>query len=360
MPVPDQRDPAVTSAALTAWLRERLPGVEDLVVSGLTKPSLSGYSNETLLFDVQWSRAGVLERRSLVARVGPTAYRLFPDARFEDQHRLMRILDRETDLPLPPVRWYEPDGALLGAPFLVMDRVNGLVPPDTPTYHQEGWVVEASPAERARLWWGALEVLARVHLLDPEVLGLGFLDRPDWGRTGIDQQLGYYEHFLRWGHPGRQPAAEAALAWLRRHQPDEALPPRLLWGDARLGNIVFHDGEPRAVLDWEMATLGQPEVDLAWFLYLDRHHWEGVGAARLAGFPDRRETVAAHERRLGRPLRNLDYYEVFAALRFAVIMARLGQMFIDFELLPQDSTFPVDNTASRLLARILDDVTQPC
>jgi aminoglycoside phosphotransferase (APT) family kinase protein len=355
MPVPEQRSPGLTASTLRGWLRRRLVDADDLTVTGLRTPSGgSGFSSETLLFEAEWTERGALRRQPLVARVAPTRYRLFPDPRFEDQCRVMQILDRETDVPLPALRWYEPDPDLLGAPFVVMDQVAGLVPGDTPTYHQDGWVSEAEPAERARMWWSSVDVLARIHRLDVDALGLGFVDRPEFGRTGLDQQLGYYERFLAWTGAGDLPVASTALAWLRANQPVEAGPPCLLWGDARLGNMIFRDFEPQAVLDWEMVTLGQPEVDLAWFLYFDRHHSEGSATTRLPGFPGPEETVARYEELLGRPMRDLAYYEIFAALRFAVIMARLGRLFVDFGLLPADSDFSATNTAMRLLGIILD------
>jgi aminoglycoside phosphotransferase (APT) family kinase protein len=354
MPVPDLRDPGLTCSLLQGWLRDRLPRARDLIVSGLRTPSGSGFSGETLLFDAEWTERGVRRQESLVARVAPTAYRLFPEPRFEDQCRVMRILSRETDLPLPAVRWFEAGTDPLGAPFVVMDQVAGQVPGDMPTYHQEGWVVEASPADRARMWWGALDVLARIHRLDVDALGVRFVDRPELGRTGLDQHLGYYERFLAWAGAGELPDARAALDWLRANQPDETEPPCLLWGDARIGNVIFRDFEPRAVLDWEMVTLGQPEMDLAWFLYFDRQTSEGYATARLAGFPSREETVARYERLLGRPMRDLAYHEVFAALRLAVIMARMGVLFEEFGLLPPGSDFATTNTAARLLRVVLD------
>jgi aminoglycoside phosphotransferase (APT) family kinase protein len=354
MPVPDQRDPGLTCSLLQGWLRDRLPPAEGLIVTGLRTPSGSGFSGETLLFDAEWTERGVRRRQPLVARVAPTAYRLFPEPRFEDQCRVMRILGGQTDVPMPAVRWFEPGQDPLGAPFVIVDQVPGLVPCDVPTYHQEGWVADASPAERARMWWGALEVLARIHRLDVDGLGLRFVDRPEHGRTGLDQQLGYYERFLAWAGAGELPDAREALAWLRARQPDEAGPPCLLWGDARIGNVIFRDFEPRAVLDWEMVTLGQPEVDLAWFLYFDRHHSEGYATPRLAGLPSADETVARYERLLGRPMRDLAYYEVFAAMRFAVIMARLGVLFMEFGMLPPGSDYPTTNTAAMLLRVILE------
>jgi aminoglycoside phosphotransferase (APT) family kinase protein len=355
MPVPDQRDPGLTCSLLQGWLRDQLPLAGNLIVSGLRMPSAAtGFSNETLLFDAEWEEEGGRRRLPLVARVAPTSYRLFPDTRFEAESRIMRILDAETGVPLPAVRWVEAGADPLGAPFVVMDRVSGLVPGDSPTYHQDGWLVEASPEDRARLWWGALEVLAGIHRLDVDALGLGFLDRPEYGRSGLDQQLGYYERFVEWAGAGDLPDARRALAWLRANQPVETGPPGLLWGDARIGNVVFDDFEPRAVLDWEMVALGQPEVDLAWFLYFDRHHSEGCETPRLAGFPGPEETIARYERLLGRPMRDLAYYEVFAALRFAVIMARLGVLFIQVGWMPPDSDFSTTNTAAKLLRVILE------
>ena len=354
MPVPNQRDAQLTCLLLAGWLAEHMPHAEGLTVSGLHTPSASGFSSETLLFDAEWTEDSVRRRQEFVVRVAPTAYQLFPEPRFEDYCRVMSILGRHSALPIPPVRWYEPDPGLLGAPFVVTNHVTGRVPADNPTYHVDGWVTEASPAERARMWWRSIDVLVEIHRLDVGRLGLAFVDRPEYGSPGIDQQLGYFERFLSWiGRPA--PAVcQTALDWLRRNQPAEHGPPSLLWGDARLGNVIFSDFEPRAVLDWEMVTLGQPEVDLAWFLYIDRHHSEASGAARLAGFPSQEQTIARYERLLGRQMRHMTYYEVFAALRFAVIMARLGQLFIEFGWLPPDSDYPADNSAARLLCTVLE------
>jgi aminoglycoside phosphotransferase (APT) family kinase protein len=355
MPVPDQRDPALTCALLEGWLRERLPRAAGMAITGLRTPGASGFSSETLLFDAAWTEAGEPRRLALVARVGPTAYRLFPEPRFVEQCRLLQVLDRETDLPTPAVRWFEPDAGLLGAPFVVMDQVAGRVPADLPTYHQEGWVADAAPDDRARMWWGALDVLARIHRLDVDALDLGFVDRPEHGRTGVDQQLGYWERYLEWAEAGELPVARRALAWLRAEQPpDPPGPTRLLWGDARIGNVIFEDFAPRAVLDWEMAALGPPEIDLAWFLYLDRHHSEGYGTRRLDGLPSRERTIDRYQRLVGREVRDLDYLEVLAAVRFALIMARLGRLFVEFGMLPPDSDFSTTNTAMRLLDVILE------
>lgn len=355
MVVPDQRDPELTRDRLTAWLAARIPDATGVAVTAVGTPYAgTGFSSETLLFDAEWTRDGRRHERRYVARVAPTAYQIFPDARsgFDRQYRLMRAL--ADHVPVPEVHWFEPAPETLGAPFFVMDHVDGRVPADMPPYHQDGWVTEVDPPTRERMWWGTLERLARIHRLDHRALGLGFLDQPRHGATGLEQRLGYYGAYLTRAYDGPQPTARAALDWLREHRPPERHPPCLLWGDSRIGNVVFAgDGTPRALLDWENAALGAPEEDLAWFCYLDRHHSDGIGVPRLAGFPDREETVAGYEKLLGRPLYDLEYYEVLSAFKFAVIMARIGQAFIEFELIPADSDFPVNNTATQLLARIL-------
>ncbi|MQY06950.1 phosphotransferase family protein [Actinomadura macrotermitis] len=350
MPVPDQRDPELTRRILTAWLGERLPGA---AVTHLQTPETSGFSSETLLFDAAWQEDGAERSEALVARVAPAHYQIFPEPRFEEQYRLMRILDERTDIPVPPIRWYEPSAEPLGAPFFVMRRVDGQVPTDMPPYHMGGWVTEIEPAERAAMWWSTLEIMARLHRLDAAELGLGFLDQPAWGKPGLDQRLAYYEHYLHWAYGGPQEVALRALDWLKANRPEEPDPPAVLWNDARIGNVIFQDGTPVAVLDWETAVLGAPEEDLAWFMFLDRHHSEGIGVPRLPGFPSYAATIGRYEELLGRPLRHLAYYEVLSGFKFAVIMARIGQAMIDFGWIEAGDAFPYDNNCTRLLDRIL-------
>ena len=130
----------------------------------------------------------------------------------------------------------------------------------------------------------------------------------------------------------------------------------LSWGDARIGNQIFDDSGCIAVIDWEMATLGNPAADLAWFLFVDRHHGEGIGVPRLEGLPERDETIARWEELTGLDARStIDYYEVWAAFRFSVIMIRLGNQFKHYELIEQESDFHLNNTVSGLLTKVLDE-----
>ena len=127
MPVPAQRDPDLTRDILAKWLGDpaRLPGAR---ITDLQTPEFSGFSSETLMVDVECGDAA----EALAVRVAPLHYKVFPETRFAEEYRLMRILDSDTDIPVPPVLWYEPDPGYLGAPFLVMRRIEGRVPTDMP------------------------------------------------------------------------------------------------------------------------------------------------------------------------------------------------------------------------------------
>ncbi|MFJ8043424.1 phosphotransferase family protein [Kitasatospora sp. NPDC096147] len=394
MPVPLQRDPEQTRAALARWLtgaadepgpgRTPEPGSvsgpapepetdarprrgpsgtrTDVVVGPVTVPEGAGFSGEILLADAEWTEAatGERRRRRIAVRVAPTGHRVYPEDDWAGQVRLLRLL-AGTDLPVPRVLGDEPSAEPLGAPFVVLEAVDGLVPADLPSYHREGWLADLGPEERAEVWNGGVDALAALHRLDPKELGADHLDRPAFGPTGTAQLLGHFTHHLDFYGvaPDNAPAAEA-LAWLRAHLPaaDDG-PASVLWGDARLGNILFDGTRPAALLDWEAAALGPAEADLAWYLHLDRHLSEGIGATRLAGLPDRDATVDRWERGVGRTVSHLPYHQVFAAYRFAVVTARVARLLEESGILPPGADFPLHRNATRLLATVLTEVAGP-
>jgi aminoglycoside phosphotransferase (APT) family kinase protein len=240
-----------------------------------------------------------------------------------------------------------------------MDRVDGRVPTDNPPYHIDGWLkTEATPEERAGIWWSGIETLAAIHQLDYRALGFDFLDKPELGSNGLQQGLAYYDRYFEWAARGRDhPTAQAAFEWLRKNAPEDEADV-LVWGDARIGNIIFESQgtRPVAVLDWEMVTHGSPEADLAWTIFLDRHHSEGIENPRLEGFPSYEESVARYEDLSGHRVKNLHYYQVFAGFRFSVIMMRLAQQMVKYEVMDEEAgrNFEVNNTVTRLLAKILE------
>jgi aminoglycoside phosphotransferase (APT) family kinase protein len=362
MPIPEQRDLEQARETLAAWLAKQLPDATNVQVGPISGPATTGFSNETLLFDASWVKDGATVTESLVLRVKPTQHTVFLEADFEQQYLVLRTLRERSDVPVPHVHWYEADERVLGAPFFVMGKVEGRAPEDSPPYTVEGWLLdEATPDQRRTLVESGLEAMARVHAVDWRLLDLGVLTKPQYGRLGFEQQLRYYERSYTWaedaaGYPA--PAvARATLDWIQRHAPTDDPEITLCWGDARINNQLFGpDYRVRAVLDWEMVTLADPMMDLGWWLFLDRHFHEGMPAPRMEGFPTRDDMVAHYERASGRAARDLDFYEIFAGLRFAVVMIRIATLVTEFGLMPIEAAedMSANSAVTRVLADLLD------
>lgn len=326
MPAQSHYDPEELRLRLERWFALRLPEAEGLRLGEITAPGLTGFSSETMLVGGTWTSKGEPCSERWVIRSRPTEHQVFPEYDLHAQFRCMQIVAEASDVPVPRVRWWEPDASVIGEPFYVMDRVDGEVPSDNPPYTVMGFLAEASPEQQRSLYESEIALLARLHAIDWRKAGLDFLDKPRFGRTGFEQQLGYYRDFLRWAAEGRpQPTVEAAFEYLEDNVPEGRDVVVLNWGDARPSNIMVRDFRPVAVLDWEMATLGPPECDVAWFLYLNRFLSEGVGAPALPGFPGQGETARLYESFGGRKLHDLHYYQVWAGLRFSVIFIRIIQ-----------------------------------
>ena len=122
------------------------------------------------------------------------------------------VVFSSTDVPVPKMYWLEEEaGGVFGAPFYVMGQVKGRVPTDQPPYHAGGWLHEITTAERESIWLGGFEMMARIHRLDVDASGFGFLRRPQLGATGLDQELAYYDQYFEWAARGEpQPVIEAA------------------------------------------------------------------------------------------------------------------------------------------------------
>jgi aminoglycoside phosphotransferase (APT) family kinase protein len=326
MPSQSHYDAEELRIRLEGWLRGKISGADDLRVGEITAPGLTGFSSETMLVDAAWTESGKIRTARWVVRSRPTEHPVFPEYDLHAQYRCMQIVAEASDVPVPHVRWWEPDAGVIGEPFYVMDRVEGEVPSDNPPYTVMGFLAEAEPARQRALFEAEIGLLAKLHAIDWKKAGFGFLDRPRFAPVGFEQQLGYYRDYLAWAAQGRpQPTVEAAFDWLERNVPEGRDAVVLNWGDARPSNIMVRDFVPVAVLDWEMATLGPPEVDVAWFLYLNRFLSEGVGAPPLPGFLGETETKALYESVGGSKLHDLHYYQVWAGLRFSVIFIRIIQ-----------------------------------
>lgn len=322
-PTPLVEDIDGTRQKLESWISARQG--HSVSIPQLSIPEATGMSNVTLLFDITWNEDGQPKKESVVARLQPSIDRpVFPDYDLSLQYEVMDAVGKHSDIPVPVLRGLETDKSLLGVQFYLMKHTDGRIPSDMPPYNMDGWMMhETTAAQRRVIWESAIDVMARYHRLDYKQLGFEKLH--ETGKTPLQQQLDYWQHYHDWGLEGaRHEICQPALDWLRENQPPDE-PTALCWGDSRLGNIIFKpslDGVA-AVLDWEMAVLGNPVQDLAWFNYMDSTFAEGLGMPRLEGLPDYDESVAQWETVSGYSAKDYDYYLVYASMRYGLILSRL-------------------------------------
>jgi aminoglycoside phosphotransferase (APT) family kinase protein len=349
---PWRRDLDEVGPAVDQWAKATLG--PDTRVSEASSPG-NGMSSETVLFEM--THNGTTERCAARLAPLPDVYPVFPEYDIELQAKCMRLVRARTAVPAPEVRWVELDPKWLGTPFLVMKRIDGDAPPDIPPYVFGGWVADAAPELRAAMQRRTLEILKQLHRLTPANSDLAFLTRPQHGRTALEQQIGHERWYYDWAREGESyPLIDAAFAWLDAHWPDEG-ETVLNWGDARVGNVLYRDFAPVAVLDWEMATVGPREVDLAWMLFLHEFFHDmavGFGLPGMSDFMQRDAVVAEYEELTGHTVRDLDWFEVYAALRFAIVSIRTSKRGIAYGVMeaPDD---PDDLIMFRgLLEKMLD------
>jgi aminoglycoside phosphotransferase (APT) family kinase protein len=347
------RNPEEIREDLRSWLERHLDDAHDVAITAIDVPAASGMSNLTVLFGASWTTPEGPGVGEFVARVAPAGPAIFPSCDLNREAAVMNALSAAGQ-PVPLVRWVENDATVLGSPFLVMERAYGKVPADDPPFTVAGWVQDLTDDERYRMCVSSLEAMASIHDFDWRGAGLGFL-APSEGASLFARDLATWRHFYDWARAGEtNPTVEAGLAWMVEHRPSDDREPVLNWGDARIGNVMFADDlTVNAVLDWEMVGLGQPDVEVAWWLFILRHHTEGIGAPMPPGFPTREEVVAIYEKASGRSLDHLDYYEVWAAVRLAIIMHRAGNLMIELGILPPGAPMRLNNPASQLLAKLI-------
>lgn len=304
------RDDAALVAGLVRWTVARRPDRRAVRVDALRRPS-AGWTNETVLVDLSWEAGGRRSVERLVVRLPPVVPS-FPEHDLHAQARVHEVLSA-AGMPVPRPLAVEDDPAWLGAPFLVMEQVAGTVVGEVPALDPH--VVGLAPTEQRVLHERFTDAIASVHRLDVAGTRLDAMLR-----TGLAAEIDYWVFYAEWATDGSPPRVLAdALDWCRRTCPSEEPEPSLLWGDARLGNVMLDDRLGiAALLDWELATLGPAEMDVAWYLALDDLMTGFVGRT-VPGFLERGQFLGHYERRLGRALRDLRWHEIFALARSVAI-----------------------------------------
>jgi aminoglycoside phosphotransferase (APT) family kinase protein len=293
------------TASLEAWLRERVLGFSGPITLHQFK---GGQSNPTFLLD-----AG---GRQYVLRRKPPG-KLLPSAHAIDREYKVIAALHPTDVPVAQPFALCEDDTVIGTAFYVMGYVAGRVlwDPSLPGI---------APEVRGAMFDELNRVIAAMHALDPVAIGLG-----DYGKHGqyIERQLARWSRQYRASETERIEAMEHLMEWLPQHVPsgDET---RLVHGDYRMDNVMFHPTEPRilAVLDWELSTLGHPLADFAYHCMawrLTPAEFRGMAGFDFAalGIPSEADYVAQYCRRTGRDgIAHWDWYLAFNMFRLAAIL----------------------------------------
>lgn len=304
----DQLAPLIHEENLRAYLAHHFPGgnapLELEHISG-------GHSNETF-FVRSGSREWVL-RRPPRGPLLPTAHDVLRE------YRILQALNR-TALPVPRVLLACDDPAIIGAPFYVMERVPGIV------IHERLPAYGSDSAGQRAISRALVDTLVALHDVDWQAIGLAGLSRPD---GYLERQLRRWTGQLERSRQRPLPELNTITAWLTAHMPVSG-PTTIVHGDYRFGNVIYAPDEPRvaAIVDWEMATLGDPLADLGILLTSWRDPDDPVSTIReqlspLAAQPGlltRAELIAYYEERSGRPVHDLAFYQVLALWKLAVLL----------------------------------------
>ncbi len=331
------RDRTELAHRLGDWLKSTLPAGSHPELVEASSPEGNGMSSETMLFSARWDDGDGPAVHRLVARIEPpdTAWPVFPTYDLEMQFRVMQLVRSRTDVPVPEPLWLEPDPEVLGGAFFVMSHVDGLVPRDVMPYtFGDNWVFDGSDEDRRRLQRSAVRALAGIHQLNPDNADLSFLEHRQPGESSLERSFRHWSAYHDWVvADSPSPLLSSAFAWLREHFPTDMGPDVLSWGDSRIGNMMFRDYEVVAVLDWEMAGVAPPEVDLGWMCYLHLFFQDlttDLGAPGLPGMLRPADLAEQYGALTGRDPAHLRWFVAYAAMRHGVIMRRVTERSILF------------------------------
>jgi aminoglycoside phosphotransferase (APT) family kinase protein len=298
----------IDADTLARWMdAQKLPGagspLEARFITG-------GASNE--LFEIRRGDARMALRRPP---------RKVPKGRNETMLREYRVLAalRDTDVPHTRVLAACDDPDVIGAAFYLMEFVDGWSCMNT-----NGWPApfDADLEARRGLAFELVDAIAKLARVDWKAVGLEGFGKPDgFHERQVDRWLAHLAACRLRDLPGLDEAA----AWLRTHKP-KAYRPGIIHGDYQFANVMFRHGAPArmaAIVDWEMATIGDPLLDLAWVIMgwpnpdEDR---SGAGYVDYTGMPSREDLLERYARLSGLPVDEMDYYVILGRFKLAIVL----------------------------------------
>jgi aminoglycoside phosphotransferase (APT) family kinase protein len=299
--------PGLDLPRVTAWLTQQLPGASPpfgfRLISG-------GRSNLTF-------QAVDSNGLRLVLRRPPLGHVLESAHDMAREHRIISAL-APTTIPVPTPRAFCADPSIIGAPFSVMDFVDGAIVRDRQDAERE-----IPEALRPAVGDAMIDVLASLHAVDPDAVGLGELGRRD---RYLERQLRRWSRQWETAKSREIPAVERVHAVLAAGVPDQQRV-AIVHGDYRIDNLVLApDGSVAAVLDWELCTLGDPLADIGMLMVYwlapgeDSEHVPTGTPTTAPGFASRESLLARYGERSGSDLSQINFYIAFSLWKLACIV----------------------------------------
>ncbi len=349
---PVREEDAFDPAVVTRWLQANAPDAAGIDGTPEVRQFSGGASNLTYL--LRYPGRDGSAGRDLILRRAPRG------TKARGAHDMRRELTIQSALAevfpyVPGMVAFCDDAAVLGGDFYVMDRIEGVIP-------RSEWPdgVPLSADQARRLCLSAVDVLAELHAVDPEAAGLGDLGR---GPGYVRRQVEGWSTRYRNARTDDVPDLEQVMGWLDRHQPED-VGACVIHNDFKLDNLVLDRGDPTrvvGVLDWEMATVGDPLMDLAgsmayWVQADDPEDFQLMRRVptHLPGMLTRDEVVAAYAERTGLTVtpEQWRFYEVFGLFRLAVIAQQIYYRFVHGQT--TNEAYAVFGPAVRIVAGRLD------
>lgn len=292
---------------LAAFIGAQEPGAANVVITNVT-PISGGNARRAHAFDATMDVKG--RPRTLPCIMLAKTERGQLETDLETEFRVLRALD-DTNVPAPPALWVDLTGAHLGSPTLIMARIGG-------TSNIKALLAAEPAAANRAITEDLAAAAAKLHLLDWRGKNLGTLKAP--GNNALEQ-VSYWENLFLKNRMEPLPAMVAAFHWLKAHAP-QAERIVLLHGDFRFGNFLYEGARITALLDWEMAHLGDPMEDIAWAY---RPLWSPARHMSLEDF------AALYTKHSGipAPAENLRFYRLFSEIKHAVISLNAARAFAD-------------------------------
>ena len=286
---------------VTAWVAQRIDGLEPPLEFTLIA---GGHSNLTYKFVDRRGEAYVL-RRPPLGHILESAHDM------GREHRIISAL-WDTGVPVPETFGLCEDDDVNGSPFFLMKFVEGVVP------HDAAAAATITEDERRSSGEHIVDVLATLHLIEPDDVGLGNLARRE---AYIQRQLKRWTKQWQATKTHEIPEMEESERLLHEDMPEQ-VGSAIVHGDYRIGNMIIRDGRMAALLDWELCTLGDPLADLGYLL----NNWAEPGDSGadaspmgIGGFPRRDHVLAVYHERTGRDLSRINYYRAFSHWRLGAI-----------------------------------------